>query len=72
MESRLIGGVRGLTEVDLAEGAAADLPAEPELAADDAVHAPRRAAPRLRPSSRVPSPPDCLAATLQAGAGAVS
>jgi len=31
--------VRG--EVDLAEGAAADLPSEPKLAADDAVHAAR-------------------------------
>lgn len=35
-------GVHVRGEVDLAEGAAADLPAELELAADDAVHAPRR------------------------------
>lgn len=34
-------GVGPLTEVDLAEGAASDLPAELELAADDAVHEPR-------------------------------
>jgi len=41
-------GVHVRGEVDLAEGAAADLPAELELAADDAVHAPPRSRGRVR------------------------
>lgn len=48
-------GVHVRGEVDLAEGAAADLPAELELAADDAVHAPRRRVPVAVSATRTPT-----------------